>query len=403
MSIIPMAAKARRRHPVADATPLAAGIEDLAGRAIAAQAHALVLQRQVDADPDGERERAVTGLRHHQQQLRRQADYYLDGLLPEVIRGVGNVRALHGLVDAMQGAGATDAGEQVELVSAVIDEMDAYRGHAAELLASVSAEAARVDTVVASVTCTADARIRALDDEDGGIARTRKAIEERRLAIGKHVEAIVDSAHDIGKGVKRLVTGVLTVLGLGSDEKSPDATGVGKPGPVGTSDGTPPGPPARKPADRTDVAPEKTVPVKPFPIESVSAIEGDVGQHVDAVVQLQRDLDARSELYQQLFRQEAVLALTIAIGDQASAYATALGRLKSAAENMDACWRDLIATSEALLSQLEAIAAGEAGAAPRLDKVFDASWKRLGHRVEAIRAALAGERNAIPRVAQPGK
>jgi uncharacterized phage infection (PIP) family protein YhgE len=107
-----------------------------------------------------------------------------------------------------------------------------------------------------------------------------------------------------------------------------------------------------------------------------------------------------AKLYQQLYQQQATLALATAIGVQINAYATALSSMAAMAGNVEKSWAQISAGFESVAETLQQSSdpADVDLLNTDLAAAYSISWQRLPGRLDPIRVALTSSNATIPNI-----
>lgn len=372
---------------------LPSDLTNLASAAVLTQANALVLMRQADATGLPDLNGLTTVMTHQQGVMRDHANYYLDRLLPDTIRVFSDASAAASLftaarsvllpmMDTLDSApGARSQAEQ--MAETLASSLDNWLDNAKDAASELEREATQVERAQARLDAAVQATIQTLDGEDGQIAKTNASIVALRQSIEVNLQNVVMGGKDIGDGVKSLVTGVLTTIGLGKSE-TPPSGGAGKTDP-------------KKPAPKADPKAKESGEEdgEAFPVESIDAVSDGVGKVSEAMQKFQADNAALAALYQKMAQLNSLLAVARAIGDQVHGYAASLRdaattagvvvRTISAVQSSVAQFANDIGDPNSMVTTL--VAALNAG---------NSNWNRLNAAVLPIRQTLAGTGTLIP-------
>ncbi|MEV6909754.1 hypothetical protein [Amycolatopsis sp. NPDC051071] len=361
-----------------DPLTLADDVERLVATGIAAQARALALARQENAASFVPDEVLAARIQDAQEQVGESTAYFLDRLLPDLIRGLSDADGAAGLVTGLDRTiTRLDTDGQVPVVTgAVVTEFDAYRAKSLRLSNALTAAAGRADAKVATLAGVLKSEIAALDGPDGAIAKARAGIAATVKALDDDVNAVVTQAKAVGSGVKgfltdkvKFATGILTDFG-GKDTTPPKA--------------------GEKPKDTG-----KKFSVTGIDVERAgdtgadTASSGATGLDA-AIAAFKRDNVELAALYQRLYRLNAAMAVAAALTDQITAYAGALRLTAVAAANVTTTWETCLARTDGALDTRPSVEAA-------LAKVTD-GWAELSARLRHARMAVAGGRGLIPDV-----
>jgi hypothetical protein len=403
------------------AKSLAIDVEGIVAASLVAQAQALVLMRQADAAPFTRNPTLANTLRTHQDRMRRGADYFLNGLMPDVVKSATNADGAATLMAALapslaqvEGSDRDRRAAAGQLVAAVDETFVGYLQDATELAEAFNREAAAFEASRQEFAAMLEARIHKLEGPDGAIAKTRGKITTARDAIEADLQAIVSDAQNIGAGIKKIVTGILTTFDMAakSDGKKPAASDGGDAEGVDLPDDSAPAKPADK-ADKTAADDKKPAPMtaeqteeaadKTFPVEGVGAVTAGAEGVESSVTQFRADNAALATLYQHLGRQSALLAICTVVHDQINDYAKMLRAGAAAAAKVEQTWQQVRGGLQSELAAMQEAADPSAvtQTVTTLSRAaMNTSWSRLSQRMQRIRGALTGHAGLVPSVGQ---
>ena len=399
------------------ALALMQAVEAVARSGQLVQVRALVVERQPYVADFVADERQAGALKDQQAQLRAQAGACLNELVPAVIGGIAELQQaaalLHAIKGEAEGAGAAlDADAARALVGAVRDAAEAGRDHGQQLKAQAGRILQAVRPTVDSIEADFAAYADTLADDDGEIERLKTEIDEVSAGMTAAVQATVDAGKDIGKGAKKIVTWFTSLFSFAEPEapESPEPEPVRKPpkdkdATSATADDDEPAgghaagerDAARGKSRETDKPGKAGKPVKParprivpsksdkpFPAETIGEISDKTTGIVDARSDLNRLATRLQELYQLMYLAERALGVIGVVRRQGADLLAALQAADAAATALAAAWVDLAA---------KCADAAERGVVP-----IDASWQRLGARVDVLSRAYVEVPADMPRL-----
>lgn len=377
---------ARENSPL-DPLALTRDLVALESAALLAQARALVLERQEDAGAYISDPVLAVHTLDGQQELRGDVEYYLNRLMPDAIARLTDATGAANLLAALDTASAAADGSTLPgLLDAALTRFEDCRRGAAGLAANLDQAATTVSGRKDALQALLQQQIEALQGPDGQIQQTRDAIAQTRKALSDDLDNVVVGANEIGKGVTtfltdkiKLVTGIFSTFG---GQAKPDAGGEGDGGGSGGQD-------APKKFEAEDIDLEQT-----SDEGSGEASKGStqVGQAVASFHTHNREL---ADLYRALAEQKAELAVAALVEDQADAFCRALQNTAGAAAAVAATWQSVLENAQTLReSDPEKLPDALAGALSDATGRWSSLTAELGH----VRAALTGQRGAIPSV-----
>lgn len=387
---------------------LISAVDGLAGASLLAQVRAMVVERQPGAAPFSTDTTARAMLSVRQSQLRARARELLNELQPSALGSITDMQQFVLLLLEIQKE-AHGSDEAVEaLLGALTEQARGFEQRSAALAARATAAATQAAEEQAELDKLIDAEVSRIDgaedgDDDGELAQARAQIAKTSEAMSAAVQATVDSSRKVGGGIGRIVTWVSSLFSFqpgdtprkpakdddGEEDADDGAEKVkagdkdsGKAGKDSDMAGGKDGGKARpdKPG-RPRITPER--PTADFPVETIGEIGDDTAAVFDARTKLNSLVIQQRNLYLQLYRAEAGLAVMQVVGQQGSDLVAALQGLGSRAEALRAEWERLAAECE------QAKGSGLS---------FDDSWARQPARLEALLMSFMSSPASMPRL-----
>lgn len=380
---------------------LISAVDGLAGASLLAQVRAMVVERQPGAAPFSTDTTARAMLSVHQSQLRARATELLNELHPAALAKITDMQQFVLLLLEIQKE-AQGSDEAVEaLMGALTEQARGFEQRSAALAARATAAATQAAEEQAELDKLIDAEVSRIDgaedgDGDGELAQVRAQIAKTSEAMSAAVQATVDSSRKVGGGIGRIVTWVSSLFSFqpgdtpskpakdddGDDGDDDGAEKVKASDKDSEKDSGKAGGKARpdKPG-RPRITPER--PTADFPVETIGEIGDDTAAVFDARTKLNSLVIQQRNLYVQLYRAEAGLAVMQVVGQQGSDLVAALQGLGSRAEALRAEWERLAAECE------QAKGAGLS---------FDDSWAHQLARIDALVRASTSGSASMPRL-----